>query len=161
MTRRLTNASPLIFLAKLNRMDLLSLGVEEVLVPSGVLEEVRAKRDDAAQQVEARLGHWLKECSWTRPELVQLLPDLGHGEREVVAQALQEQILSVALDDLDARRTARRVGLQPVGTIGLLLAARKRGMLPSLADELERLRALGFRVSASLCEQALHEAGEP
>ena len=160
MTRRLTNASPLVFLAKLDRLDLLCLGVEEVLVPSGVLEEVRAKRDEAAQQVEARLGHWLKECSLTGPEYLRLLPDLGPGEREVIAQALQEEILSVGLDDLDARRTARRMGLQPIGTIGLLLAARKRGMLPSLAQELDRLRACSFRVSAALSEQALREAGE-
>jgi predicted nucleic acid-binding protein len=160
VTRRLTNASPLVFLAKLDRLDLLCLGVQEVLVPSAVLEEVRAKRDDAAQQAEARLTEWLRECPLTRPELLQLLPDLGAGEREVLAQALQESILSVALDDLDARRTARRVGLEPIGTVGLLLAARKRGMLPSLTQEMERLGTLGFRISAALSERALREAGE-
>jgi len=160
VTRRLTNASPVIFLAKLDRLDLLCLGVNEVLVPSVVLAEVRAKRDDAAQQMEARLSGWLKECTWTRPEFLRLLPDLGPGERHVIAQALQERVSSVALDDLDARRTARRMGLEPVGTVGLLLAARKRGMLPSLAAEVERLRTLGFRISAPLAQEALREAGE-
>ena len=160
MTRRITNASPLVFLAKLDRLDLLCLGAQEVLVPSVVLAEVRAKRDEAAQRVEARVGQWLRECSLTRPELLQLLPDLGPGERDVIVQALQEKVLSVALDDLDARRTARRMGLQPIGTIGLLLAARKRGMLPSLTSELERLRTFGFRVSAALCDEVRRGAGE-
>lgn len=160
MTRRLTNASPIIFLAKLDRLDLLCLGVNEVLVPSEVLAEVRAKRDDAARQTEARLGVWLKECPLTRPELLRLLPDLGPGERRVIAQALQEKVNSVALDDLDARRTARRMGIEPVGTVGLLLAARKRGMLPSLGREMERLRSVGFRISAPLAQEALREAGE-
>ncbi len=160
MTRRLTDASPLVFLAKLGRLELLTLGAEEVLVPSAVLGEIRAKPDDAAKQVNRHLDLWLKECSWTQPQLLRLLPDLGAGEAEVLAQALQEGIVSVALDDLDARRTARRLGLRPIGTLGLLLAARKRGLLPSLKQEVERLEAHGFHASAELRVLVLREAGE-
>ena len=71
-----------------------------------------------------------------------------------------EGISSVAMDDLDARRTAHRVGLEPVGTVGLLLAAKKRGLITSLGDELARLKDFGFRVSDTLAKQALREAGE-
>ncbi len=160
MSRRLVNASPLIFLAKLGRLELLRLGAQEVLVPSGVLEEVRAKPDVGAELIERYLGTWLKVCHLTRREVLRFLPDLGEGEKEVIAQALQEDIVSIALDDLDARRVARRMGLEPIGTVGLLLAARKRSMLPSLKQELEHLKALGFWVSDSLYSLALQEAGE-
>ncbi|MCL5960073.1 MAG: DUF3368 domain-containing protein [Chloroflexi bacterium] len=160
MTRRITNASPLIFLSKLGRLPLLQLGVQEVLVPAEVLSEVRAKPDAGAQQLAAHLGNWLLECPITRPEFLRLLPDLGRGEKEVIAQALQEGIASVATDDLDARRTAHRMGLEPVGTVGLLLAAKKRGLLTSLKEELARLADPGFRVSDALSTQALREAGE-
>lgn len=160
MSQRMVDASPLVFLAKLDRLELLLLGVQEVLVPSVVLVEIHAKRDVATERVEGCLGTWLRECPLTRPELLRLLPDLGEGEKEVIAQALQEKIVSVVLDDLDARRVARRMGLDPVGTVGLLLAAKKRAMLPSLKEELERLKALGFRASDALTDQALHEAGE-
>jgi uncharacterized protein len=160
MSRRVTNASPLVFLARLGRLELLGLGAEEVLVPSDVIAEVRAKPDAAAAQLEAHLGDWLRECPAASPELLQLLPDLGKGEREVVAQALHEGIVSVAMDDLDARRLARRLGLEPVGTVGLLLASKKMDLLPSLGAELQRLKDMGFRISEALFEQAMSEAGE-
>lgn len=51
-SRRVTNASPLVFLAKLGRLSLLQLGVQEVLVPAEVLSEVRAKPDAGAQELE-------------------------------------------------------------------------------------------------------------
>ena len=127
MRRRLVDASPLIYLARLGRLELLLLGVEEVLVPAVVLAEVRAKRDHSTEQVEQRLDSWLKICERTQADVLRFLPDLGAGEREVMAQALQEGIVSVVLDDLDARRVARRLGLEPVGTVGLLLAAKKPG----------------------------------
>jgi hypothetical protein len=66
----------------------------------------------------------------------------------------------VVLDDLDARRFARRLGLGMVGTVGLLLAARLRGELPSLHQEIEQLEVLGFRVAPDLVEAVLRVAGE-
>lgn len=160
MTKRITNTSPLILLAKLDRLDLLRLGVDKVLVPSAVFKEIGAKGDVATKRVEAYRGVWLEECKVTRPELARLLPDLGEGEVEVIVQAMQENIVDVCLDDQDARRIARRVGLQPIGTVGLLIAAKKRGLIPSLRAELDKLRAFGFWASERLVEQALREAGE-
>ncbi|HXH14485.1 MAG TPA: DUF3368 domain-containing protein [Alphaproteobacteria bacterium] len=160
MTRRLVNASPLIFLAKLGRLDVLRLGTEEILLPATVLEEIRAKQDIATVQMEQHLGTWLNMCSITRPEVLQFLPDLGEDERDVIAQALQEGIASVVLDDQEARRVARRLGLEPIGTVGLLLAAKKRSLLPSVKNELDRLRGFGFWVSEDLVRQVLQEAGE-
>ncbi len=107
MNRRVVDASPLIFLAKLGHLDLLRLGVEEVLIPAAALAEVRAKRDPTAATVEAFLGDWLKECTTTQSILLRLLPSLGQGEQEAIAQALQEGIASIVLDDQRARRTAR------------------------------------------------------
>ena len=68
--------------------------------------------------------------------------------------------MSVVLDDLDARRVARRLGLEPVGTVGLLLVAKKRSLLPSLEEEIKHLRRYGFWVSETLVHQVLEEAGE-
>ncbi|MDW8111636.1 MAG: DUF3368 domain-containing protein [Candidatus Bipolaricaulota bacterium] len=103
---------------------------------------------------------WLKECRLARREATHLLIDLDEGEKAVIAQALQEKVNSIATDDMAARRLAHRLGLEPIGTVGLLLAAKKRGMLQSLRAEVERLRALGFWIADDLLRQALHEAGE-
>jgi predicted nucleic acid-binding protein len=66
----------------------------------------------------------------------------------------------VVIDDLDGRRFAYRLGLAPIGTLGLLLAARLRGDLPSLHQEIERLEAAGFRISGALRRAVLERAGE-
>lgn len=66
----------------------------------------------------------------------------------------------MVIDDLDARRFARRVDLGVIGTMGLLLAARLRGEIPSLREDIEQLQALGFHVAPSLTDVLLREAGE-
>jgi predicted nucleic acid-binding protein len=63
------------------------------------------------------------------------------------------------LDDLDARRVARRLSLEPIGTVGLLLAAKKRGLIVSLKAELDQLKEMGFWISMQLRVEALKEAG--
>jgi predicted nucleic acid-binding protein len=70
---------------------LLRLAVEEALVPAAVLTELRIRRDEATDRVERHLGTWLKEYRLVHTDLLQLLSDLGQGEREVIAQAVQEK----------------------------------------------------------------------
>lgn len=160
MKRRLVDAGPLLFLARLGRLDLLLLDAEKVLVPVAVLAEIRVEPDCAAVAVEAALGKWLEECRVGASAFLRLLPDLGKGERELIVQALEQGITSVVLDDLAARRFARRLGLEPVGTVGLLLAGKKRGLVSTLRSELDRLQAMGFWISTRLREDVLKEAGE-
>ena len=76
----------------------------------------------------------------------------------MLAKELESQRLVV--DDLDARRFAQRAGLSVVGTLGLLLAAKLRGELPSLRAEIERLESAGFHMSERLIVAVLSRAGE-
>jgi len=160
MIARVVDAGPLLFLGRLNLLDLLSLGTDRVFVPASVLAEIRRKPDPVLELIEAALGTWLMECLLNNPELTKLLPDLGAGEQEVMIQALEQKAVSVVMDDLDARRVARRLGLTPIGTVGLLLAGKKRGIVSSLRDEIDRLREAGFWLSENLRAEALREAGE-
>jgi predicted nucleic acid-binding protein len=161
MSLWVVDTSPLIFLAKLDHLDLLARGANEVLVPSAVLQEVQVYQDEARHKIEEALRSWLTVRKVTDHQLVEvLMADLDRGEAEVIALAREAKADRVIMDDLDGRRFARRVDLEPVGTVGLLLAARLRGELPSLGVELERLRAGGFRVSKALVDAALLSAGE-
>ncbi len=63
MSRWVVNASPLIYLSKLDRLDLLQHSADEILVPSTVVREVCAKTDDAASRVEIALD----SCPWSEP----------------------------------------------------------------------------------------------
>jgi predicted nucleic acid-binding protein len=91
MRARVVDAGPLLFLARLGRLELLLSGADQVFVPMAVLAEIRQKPDPALESIQTVLGTWLAECPLTGPKLLKLLPDLGAGEREVIIQALEQR----------------------------------------------------------------------
>jgi predicted nucleic acid-binding protein len=161
MSRWVVDTSPLIFLAKLDRLDLLRKSADEILVPAAVIAEIRAYPDDASQKVEGALTSWLREEKVEVRRIVDvLLADLDLGEAEVIVLARERSAERIVMDDLDGRRFARRLALEPIGTLGLLLAAKLRGEIDSLRGEIERLEQEGFRISPALVDAALRTAGE-
>lgn len=105
--RFVVNASPLILLARIEQISLLDLLVEEVIVPEGVMEELRkgSGRDKAAAIVESL--DWLRIVpNLPVPSEVQSW-DLGEGESQVLAHALQVPGWEAVMDDRAARRCAR------------------------------------------------------
>lgn len=90
-----------------------------------------------------------------RPVSFAALPlatDLGPGEAEVLALALETKDAIAVLDDALARQAA--------GTLGLLLAAKRHGLVPAISPLLEQLDALGFRLAAHTRAAVLKLAGE-
>jgi predicted nucleic acid-binding protein len=156
-----SDTSPLLFLAKLDRLDLLRQTGTEIAAPHAVFREIRQYADEASRKLEEARQSWLKAREVTETSLVKvLLADLDEGEAEVIALALELGADRVLLDDLDGRRLARRVGLTPVGTLGVLLAARQKGKIPSLRAEIEKLLESGFRAHEELVARVLRQAGE-
>lgn len=161
MSLWVVDASPLIFLAKLERLDLLRQAAGSVCLPQAVADEIQARPDMATQVLEQALQTWIEvRVVDNRMAVDLLLAELDLGEAEVIVLAKILNAEYVVMDDLDARRFARRVGLRPIGTLGLLLAARLRGEIPSLQAEIQRLEKFGFRVSSALKAQLLRAAGE-
>lgn len=158
---RVVNTAPLIFLAKIGRLEFLRLGTEQVVVPNTVLKELQAVSDDATKSVHALLKTWLIVKSCSQPALLSLARQaIDPGEAEVVALALELGTKDVVLDDLDARRFAYRSGLVPIGTLGLLLGVKKAGQLKAIKPEIEKLSETGFWISDRLLRQILFEAQE-
>jgi predicted nucleic acid-binding protein len=156
-----SNAGPLIFLAKLDRLNLLQDSGEVIYLPAAVMVEIQAKSDAASFAIEQASKTWLQVRQVEqRGEVELLLADMDLGEAEVIVLARETHASRVLLDDLDARRFARRIGLAPVGTLGLLLSARLKGEIQSLDAEIVRLQELGFWVSDDLREEVLKAAGE-
>jgi hypothetical protein len=90
-----------------------------------------------------------------------LLAGLDEGEAESIALAVEIKADVILLDERDARRVARSMGLKVLGTVGILIWARRTGRLPELRKELDALQENGrFRLSSSLVERALREVGE-
>ncbi len=87
----------------------------EVEVPSGVLEELERKRDEVYQE----LIRAINESSVRVENIRRRLPRLGVGESSAILLALARNKI-VVLDDKRARRLARELGLEVIGTLSIL-----------------------------------------
>jgi predicted nucleic acid-binding protein len=66
----------------------------------------------------------------------------------------------LVLDDQAARQVARRIGLPVTGTLGILLAAKRRRLVPAIGPYLARLGSAGFFMRRDLLERVLRLADE-
>jgi len=86
--------------------------------------------------------------------------DLGAGETAVLSHALVTPPLRAVIDDMDARRCARTLGIPMLGTGGLLVLAKRRGLLTAVGDGIEKLRDSGLWLSDDIVRILKTQAGE-
>jgi predicted nucleic acid-binding protein len=152
------NASPLILLGKVGRIDLLREMCRSVCVPRGVAKEIGVEPDDPACRALSACS-WLRTVAVTVPDEVKAW-DLGSGESEVVAHALDRPGVRPLLDDAEGKACALSFGLRPLGTGGLLILAKQARLLPSVRAVLQEMRAEGLWISETVCQTILRLAGE-
>ena len=159
-SRRIVDASPLILLAKVGRLDLLRIGDVAVVVPEVVWEEVHAKgaADRVAQLVNE--AEWLVVVPHPSTAASTTLDLLDAGEVAVLMLALNDPEAEVVIDDLAGRKRAERLGIRYLGTLGLILAAKRLGLIPAVRPILKDLRRAGFYLSEEFAEKALRQVGE-
>ena len=154
------NASPLILLARIDRLDLLTSLAKLLVLPEAVIREIQAgsHRDETADRVKS-LPSVLQVADRPLPDRIRLW-DLGAGESQVLAHGLERPGAEVVLDDLAARRCARSLGLPMIGTLGVVILCRHRGVLSAARPVIETLREAGLRLKPALMEKALAKLGE-
>jgi hypothetical protein len=133
-----------------------------IFIPSAVWREVveDGQGQSGAQQVAA--ASWIEVLDVADTALVSMLnANLDAGEAEAIVLAREQQADVVLLDEKDARAMAGRLGLAVLGTVGILIWAKRSQLIPSLRLQLDGLQRVGkFRLSRSLYLQALKAAGE-
>jgi predicted nucleic acid-binding protein len=156
----IVNASPLIFLGNAGRIDLLrAVGAARVLVTDAVFNEVTlGGHADRASSALVKAS-WIERAG--APEIPPTIVewDLGAGESSVVAAALTHPGASVVIDDLSGRKCALAMGVKVMGTLGLVIAAHRRGVVEDPRQVLLELRASGMWLSDAVISRALAIAG--
>ena len=159
-----SDTSPVLNLAIINRLDLLREQFGEIWLPPTVIEELRLEEELPGSRAVrgAREAGWLRVGEVKDQPLLQVLQrDLDRGEAEAIALALQMKAEWILLDERDARKVAKSLGLRVTGLLGILLRARRQGKLLSLQKVMEELREnAGFRIGAELVADLLKESGE-
>jgi predicted nucleic acid-binding protein len=149
------NASPLIFLSKINRLHLLTDLFSEIHIPEGAWNEAIRKPDDVTNDlIEMRnSGKFTVFNVQNRIAVSALIGRLHLGEVEVMIGAGELEISKVILDDGYARSKAKQMGLSVTGTLGILITARQAGILTDISIDIDNLISIGFRISESLLKQ--------
>jgi uncharacterized protein len=92
--------------------------------------------------------------------LGELVCDLGPGETEVLMLAMEQPDSIAVVDDKLARRVAGTLKIRFTGTLGILLDAKRAGLIDEIVPLLDRLQELRFRVSPAARTLILRAAGE-
>ena len=154
------NSSPLIFLVKIGKLDLLNKLFDEVIIPKAVYEEAVLSGKPDKNEIIKNLS-WIKVEEVKDKRLVKFLMNfIDYGESEVIAYAVENNIDLVILDDKDARKIAREFDLKVIGTSGILIVSKKKGYIDEVKPLLEKLINNNFRVSEKLLKRILEEVGE-
>jgi predicted nucleic acid-binding protein len=153
--RVVVNATPLIALSLVNRLDLLHRLFEEVIVPPAVYEEITAKDADQTGVTALRSATWIKIVSLEASSTIEpLLLGLDAGELQVLLLSRELKPDRVLMDERLGRRIARTMGLPVKVTVGVLLTAFHAGFL-TRAEALETLHQMvseGIRISTTVID---------
>ncbi len=158
----LSNTTPLIGLAVLQRFDLLRQLFGEIHIPQAVYSEaVVAGRQVGGAKREVSTATWIHTVTVKDRLAVEvLLDELDLGEAETIILARELDAEWVLMDEKKGRRKLAQLGIPKIGTVGILLKAKQIGLLSVVQPELEKLRQQGFSISQAVIDAVLQQAGE-
>jgi predicted nucleic acid-binding protein len=165
MDRLVSNATPLIYLAKAGQLSLLQSIIKQVFIPEAVYREVviegkRLGEKDAFRVERAIKQGWVivQGIKVSYPVEITVHP----GEAEVISLAKEKGIEAVLIDDAKARAASEMAGLKPVGTLWLILKAVKNQLLnfDQFLSILEDIVQAGFYLKEDVYLKVVRQARE-
>ena len=163
MDRIVSNATPLIYLAKTDKLNFLKAIAEQVYIPNAVFQEVVIEGKRLGEKDAYRVEKCIKQGWLTIHEVKNIMSfdfPVHFGELEVISLAVQKGIKKVLIDDAKARSVADLAGLQPVGTLWVILQAVKNGMMnfDEFLSTLEDIIHSGFYLKDEVYIKVIREA---
>ena len=153
------NNSPLVFLWILNLLPLLRELYTDVWIPEEVQEEFLST-ETTLRRSSLDNAPWIRTVSLTDPQSTSAYGSLDRGEASVLAVAKEHNARFVIIDEKKAREEAKRIGLPVKGTVGVLLEAKKSGLIDAIKPLLEVLRDNGMYIDQSFIDDVLQIAEE-
>ena len=165
-----SDSTPLIYLAKIGRLNLLRCVSEKIHIPEAVFNEAVTQGKELnmsdAYIIEKAVGAWITK-ERVEPEVdaefrfLDANTRLGIGEKEALKLCKQVNAAYFITDDREARRVSRILNIKPIGTIGILVQAFRQA---SITEEealqmLDDLIKAGFRISSAVYRRVLDELG--
>lgn len=156
----IADAGPLIAFARVQQLGLLAQMFERVLVTDEVIAECTVRPDFAeSQAIQAAFkNQLLHRCTAPASQFESAL-HVDAGEASAIAVAI-ELGCGVLMDDKAGRRMAKNFGVSAIGTVGVLVLAKQKKLIPAVKPILEQLTLTAYFLGDDLISNALLAAGE-
>ncbi len=163
MDKVVSNATPLIYLAKTNQLNLLQNLIKQIFIPDAVYREVVIKGKSLGEKDAYRVESAVTK-GWITVQNVQAVYpveiNIHPGEMEVISLAKEKGIETVLMDDAKARAASEIAGLRPIGTLWLILKAVKDSIInfDEFLSVLEDIVRSGFHLKEEVYLRVVSEA---
>ena len=165
-----SDSTPLIYLAKIGRLDLLRDVFKKIHIPEAVFHEAvtqgKAINISVAYIIENAIGTWIivkqvEPETDTERHFLDTNIKLGSGEKEALKLCRQLNAVHFIADDREARRVSRIMKIRPIGTIGILVQASRQDLITKgeALQIIDDLVKVGFRISSAVYRRILDELG--
>lgn len=158
----ISDSSPLINLACINRVELLPAIFEHIIIPQSVYEEIviLGRGQPGSEIIESANWISIKDCTLIE-QVNQFRKELDQGEAEALALALELNADILLMDEFKGRSIARQKEIRVIGLLGILLEAKKKNLIENVKNEMDRLISeANFWISAELYSEVLKSASE-
>jgi predicted nucleic acid-binding protein len=146
----IADTSCFIILANINELDLLHKVFGNIITTPEI-----------ASEYGNELPVWVNIKSSADIQKQQILEtQVDKGEASAIALALDIPGCMIIVDDLEARLLAQKLNILITGTLGVIIQAKLMGLIPSIKPLLNKIRQTSFRLSNTLEEIAIKQAGE-
>lgn len=156
-----SNLSPLIYLAKIGRLNLIKNVYGQIWIPEAVFNETvtqgKILKITDASIIQQAVGKWiLKERISSETDLKYAFLDennkIGLGENQALKLCKQLNADIFVVDDKEARRVSRILEIKPIGTCGILVQAHRKSLISTNEAEqvLDNLIRAKFRIDSTL-----------
>jgi predicted nucleic acid-binding protein len=153
------DTSPIVALVVCGKLDLLDLLFSEVCIPKSVYDELTVSGKPGAVEIREWVIGKVRGVQDTKLDQVLSL-GLDLGEAEALALYWEKAADYLLIDEKRGRAIAVMNGVNAIGTLGILLLARSKGMLPLIKPSLDLLKNSSIRISSDLYKRVLKAAGE-
>ena len=153
------DAGPLIALARLHLLELLPQVFGEVLVTDVVLEECARSPDfpEAPTILAAMAENVMTRC--VAQDFSAFEQEIDIEEASAIAVAIERRC-GVLMDDKAGRRMAGHIGIPVIGTVGVLVLAKRKGLVTRVKPLLEHLVESGYFLSKEIIAATLAACDE-
>jgi predicted nucleic acid-binding protein len=154
------DTSALVALHQVGLLHILPALSPTIVIPAAVAQELAIGRSEGHDVPDAAALTWLGTRTPIARPVLPGATQLGTGESDVLWVTLEIPGSVAVLDEVPARRVAAQLGIAFTGTLGLLIDAKNRGIIPAVAPVLVELERHDFHMSPRLRATILGAAGE-